>query len=134
MKTKPSDYLKIRYLKQDNIPENGGVFTITDFDEVDESDRAGRNDERIRLTFDERWWFELKGGNLGRVVEMLGDDFADWQGKQLGLCLAEFTTRDGETKDYIKVIPASEITRRPIKRQPASPRKTKDDDDERPFS
>ena len=109
MKNKPSDYQKLRYLKKDNVPNGGSVFTITDFDEVDKSTKANQPDWRIRLTFDERWWFELHSGNLDTAINLLGNDFQNWPGGQLGLVIAQFTTKDGEEREYMKIVPAPEI-------------------------
>jgi hypothetical protein len=100
MKQKPSEYQKLRYLKKENVPEGGSVFTITDFDEVNKSDKANQPDWRIRLTFDERWWFELYGGNLDTAIDLCS---------RLGLCIASFTTKEGEEKEFLKVVPAQEI-------------------------
>jgi hypothetical protein len=121
MKSKPSDYQKTRWLKKDNIPEGGSVFTVTDFDEVNKSDRTDKEDFRIRLTFDERWWFELAGNNLDTTIDLLGDDFANWDGKQIGLCLAAFTNKNGETNTYIKVVSAPEIKKRPTLKRRTKP-------------
>jgi hypothetical protein len=110
MRKKPSDYRSgLRFLKKENIPPGGSVFTITDFDEVDKSVVASEHDWRIRLTFDERWWFELTPGNLDAAIELLGDSFDRWIGGRIGLILAEFTTQNGEEKTYIKVVPAPAI-------------------------
>jgi hypothetical protein len=111
MKKKPSDYCTgKRYLKKDHLPDGGGRFKITDIDEVDKSIVAGEHDWRIRLTLDDRFWFEVHGPNLDSAIEILGDDFADWFGKSLGFVLDTFTGRDGEEKTYIKIVPAPEIT------------------------
>jgi len=56
MKAKPSDYQKLRYIKKENIPNGGGVFTVSDIDEVNKSSGLlDQPDWRIRLTFEERW-------------------------------------------------------------------------------
>jgi len=109
MKNKPSDYQKLRYAKKENIPNGGSVFTVTDFDEVDKSTEANQPDWRIRLTLDERWWFELKGGNLDTTIALLGDNFQHWIGRFLGLRVVKFTTKDCEEREYIKIVPAPEI-------------------------
>jgi hypothetical protein len=116
MKSKPSDYQKLRYLKKDNLPNGGSVFTITDWDEVDKSTKANQPDERIRLTFDERWWFELYGRNLDTVIELLGDNFDDWHGKRIGIQVTPYETKDGEQKEFMQVVPATDIKakRRPL--------------------
>jgi len=41
---------------------------------------------------------------------LLGDDFAQWHSKRLGLCVGTFKTKDCEDKEYIKIIPAPEVT------------------------
>jgi hypothetical protein len=113
MKSKPSDYQKgFRYIKKEKLPPKGAVFAISDIEEVDKSDKAGQHYWCIRLTFEERWWLELRGGNLDAAIEILGDDFSAWSGAKLGLCLSTFTTQDGEEKSYIKIVPAPAITLR----------------------
>jgi hypothetical protein len=130
MKNKPSDYQKLRYVKKENVPNGGGIFIVTDFDEVDKSTKANQPEWRIRLTFDERWWFEVHGGNLDTAINLLGNDFDAWLDKPLGLCIAGFTTKEGEEKEYLKIVPATDI-----RRKPAAARRTREDDDKPiPFS
>jgi hypothetical protein len=121
MKRKPSDYSRLRYLKKENLLGGGSIFVVTDFDEVNKSTEAGEEDLRIRLTLDEHWWFELKGGNLDTVIDLLGDDFATWLHGRIGLRLAEFTARDGTVGNYIQVVAASEIEQRVDLKAPADP-------------
>jgi hypothetical protein len=112
MKAKPSDYRKgLRYLRKENLSDGGNVFAITNVDEIDKSFEANEHDWRIRLTLQGQgsFWFELNGKNLDTVIELLGDSFHNWRGKQLGLCLAQFTTKQGEEREYIKIVPASKI-------------------------
>jgi hypothetical protein len=133
MKRKPSDYSRIRYLKKTNLPPGGSVFTITDLDEVNKSPDADQLDLRIRLTLDEHWWFELKGGNLDTVIDLLGDDFATWLHGRIGLRVAEFTARDGTVGNYIQVVAASEIEQRVDLKAPADPDPDPETLDEIPF-
>jgi hypothetical protein len=111
MKKRPSDYCNgLRYLKRSNIPTPGSLFTITGIEEIEKSSKfTGKSECLIRLTFDERWWFDLTGGNLDTTIQLLGDDFEKWYNKRLGLRVATFN-KDGEEKSYIKVVPAPEIS------------------------
>jgi hypothetical protein len=134
MKKSPSSYLKPRWLKKDNVPEGGSVFVISDFDEIDKSAKTNESDVRLRVTFDERYWFELSGQNLSTAIDLLSDDFGAWIGGRLGLCLASFTTQDGEEKSYIKVVPAAEVeANRPRLRRPL-PTDLRKQAEEIPFS
>jgi hypothetical protein len=110
MKRKPSDYLSgKRYLKPIHLPDGGEKYEVTDIDEVDKSVVAGKNDWRIRLTLNDRYWFELAGPNLDAALDLLGDDFADWHGALLGFINSTFTARDGSEKVYVQIVSPTEI-------------------------
>jgi hypothetical protein len=117
-KAKPSDYRTgLRFLKKENIPPGGSVFAITNLDDVDKSTAANAHDWRLRLTLDGRWWFELVPGNLDAVIELLGDDFGNWYQKRVGIRIAPFTTKDGEDKEYMQIVPAQDVTvKKPLPR------------------
>jgi hypothetical protein len=110
MKPKPSDYLKSRFLKRENVPDGGAVFVITNIDEADKSVVAGEQDFCIRLTLDDQWFFEPRGPNLDRLIELLGDDFECWYQSRIGLIRAAFIANDGKPKEFLKIVPAPEIT------------------------
>jgi len=119
MKCKPSDYRKgFRYIKKESLAPEGAVFVISDIQEVDGSNKAGQREEAIRLTFEERWWLELRGRNLDAAIEILGDDFGAWYGAKLGLRVSTFTKRDGSEQTYIEVVsPLTIQPRRLLRRQ-----------------
>jgi len=133
MKNKPSDYQKMRFLKRENIPDGGTVFTISEIDEVDKSKFADKPDWCIQLVFDEHWRLDLRGSNLDTVIELLGNDFEKWHNIRLGARIATFKAKDGSEHEWIQLCAAPIIElRRKGQRKPAVASKG-DDSDEIPF-
>jgi hypothetical protein len=110
MEGKPSDYVKPHFIREDDVPKNGGVYHLTNIEKIDKLiDATGKREPRIRLTLDGIWWFELAGPNLENTIGLLGDDFKLWYGKRIGLIHSKFENKKGELKHAFKVVPAPEI-------------------------
>jgi hypothetical protein len=107
---KASRDLKPLFIRKEEIPDGGIIVVIAYAERKDMSVTAGEQDFQWLLTFKEGWRLRLNPINLRHMIELCGDETDHWPGKRIGLILAEFQTKEGTTKQYIKVVPAPGVT------------------------
>jgi hypothetical protein len=127
---KASRDLKPLFIKPEQIPDGGIVVVMSEAERRDMSATTDEQDFQWIVTFKEGWRLRLNQPNLHRVIELCGDETDHWPGKRIGLVVDEFTGRDGETKRYVKIVPAAGIT---LKRKSSPPPEEAPEDDEIPF-